>query len=121
MQSHTLARSGLRVSETGGGGALLGIPNYNEHGDAWAVTTTHPMLAALQRTLEPDSTYFATAPSYGDGRSHELRGQALASRRQVYLTTMTGWPDRTRDWVIWRGCRHRLLPATSAISLPCSQ
>ena len=103
MQYRTLGRTGLRVSEVGCGGAPLGIPNYNEPWDPWAKETTQSVIAALHRALDLGYTYFDTAPSYGDGRSEELMGQALRGRRaEVTLATKTEWHEKTREWVLRR-------------------
>lgn len=103
MQYRTLGRTGVRVSEVGCGGAPLGIPNYNEIWDPWADETTAAVIAALHRAIDLGYNYFDTAPSYGDGRSEELMGQALAARRaQVFLATKSEWQGKDRDWVIAR-------------------
>ena len=103
MQYRILGRTGLRVSEVGCGGAPLGIPNYNERWDPWAQDTTATVIAALHRAIDLGYNYFDTAPSYGDGRSEELMGQALADRRaDIYLATKSEWKERGRDWVIGR-------------------
>lgn len=103
MRYRTLGRTGLRVSEVGCGGAPLGIPNYNEVWDPSAPDTTASMISALHRAVDLGYTYFDTAPSYGDGRSEELMGAALAGKRpQVYLASKTEWHAKDRDWVIAR-------------------
>jgi len=103
MRYRTLGRTGLRVSEVGCGGAPLGIPNYNEVWDPSAPATAASVTSALHRALEVGYNYFDTAPSYGDGRSEELMGAALAGKRaQVYLASKTEWHDKDRDWVIAR-------------------
>ncbi len=103
MQYRTLGRTGLQVSEVGFGGAPLGIPNYNELWDPWAQDTAKAVSDALHRALDLGYNYFDTAPSYGDGRSEELMGQALRERRQeIYLASKTEWKDKSRAWVIER-------------------
>lgn len=101
MRYRTLGRTGLRVSEVGCGGAPLGIPHYNEVWDPWAAETTRTVIAALRHAIELGYNYFDTAPSYGDGRSEELVGEALAGRRdRVYLATKTAWQGKDRDWIL---------------------
>lgn len=103
MRYRTLGRTGLRVSEVGCGGAPLGIPNYNEVWDPWAEDTTRSVIETLRHAVEIGYTYFDTAPSYGDGRSEELMGQALAGRRdRVFLASKTEWRGQDRDWVVRR-------------------
>ncbi len=102
MRYRTLGRTGLRVSEVGCGGAPLGIPNYKVWNPA-APDTTATMIAALHRAIELGYNYFDTAPSYGDGRSEEVLGAALAGKRdQVYLASKTEWQDKDRAWVVAR-------------------
>jgi aryl-alcohol dehydrogenase-like predicted oxidoreductase len=98
MRYRVLGRTGLQILEIGCGGAPLGIPHYNEVWDPYAVEITRSVIAALRRAVELGYNYFDTAPSYGEGRSEELIGQALAGRReQVYLATKTEWKDQTRE------------------------
>lgn len=100
MQYRTLGRTGWRVSEVGFGGAPLGIPNYNELWDPHDPDTTRTAIAAIQRAIDLGYTYFDTAPSYGDGRSEEIMGQALHGRRaEVVLATKTEWQGKRRDWI----------------------
>jgi aryl-alcohol dehydrogenase-like predicted oxidoreductase len=103
MRYRTLGRTGLRVSEVGCGGAPLGIPNYNEVWDPWAADTTRTAVEALRHAVELGYNYFDTAPSYGDGRSEELLGEALAGRRdRVYLAGKTEWKGKSKDDVLRR-------------------
>ncbi len=70
---HVLGRSGVPVSMMGLGTAPLSVALY-ENGmvpDAQALDTIHMALAQ-------GVTLFDTAPSYGDGRSEMLLGEALA-------------------------------------------
>ena len=98
MQYRTLGRSGLRVSEVGYGGAPIGIPNYNEAWDPHNPDTTHTTISAIHEALDLGYTYFDTAPSYGDGRSEEVMGEALEGRRsEVVLATKTEWQGKSRE------------------------
>src|SRR5690349_17860400 len=106
MQYRVLGRTGLRVSEVGCGGAPLGIANYNEVWNPLAPDTTASMIDALHRAIDLGYNYFDTAPSYGDGRSEEVMGMALAGKREgVYLASKTEWKDHDRAWVIARAER----------------
>ena len=103
MRYRRLGRTGLRVSEVGCGGAPLGIPNYNEVWDPWAEETTRTVAETLRRAVELGYNYFDTAPSYGDGRSEELLGEALAGRRaEVFLASKTEWKGKDRDDILRR-------------------
>ncbi len=106
MHYRVLGRTGLRVSEVGCGGAPLGIPNYNEVWDPSAPDTTASVTAALHRAIDLGYNYFDTAPSYGDGRSEELIGMALAGKRSnLYLASKTEWHGKDRAWIIARAER----------------
>lgn len=101
MRYRRLGRTGLNVSEVGCGGAPIGITNYNEVWDPWAEPETLSTIEALRHAVDVGYNYFDTAPSYGQGRSEQLMGQALEGRRQgVYLATKTAWQDRTRHQVL---------------------
>src|SRR5215510_12967050 len=59
--------------------------SLNRHGRRTAVATMH-------RALERGSTYVNTAPSYGDGNSENIFGEALQGRRDaVCLATKCPW------------------------------
>src|SRR4051812_39285615 len=103
MHYRILGRTGLRVSEVGYGGAPLGIPNYNEVWDPTNPATTATMTDAIGRAVDLGYNYFDTAPSYGEGRSEEVLGEALTGKRaQVYLASKTEWQDKDRAWVVAR-------------------
>ncbi len=103
MQYRMLGRTGLRVSEIGCGGAPLGLANYNEVWNPLAADATASMINALHRAIDLGYNYFDTAPSYGEGRSEEVMGMALAGKREhVYLASKTEWKDHDRAAVIAR-------------------
>jgi aryl-alcohol dehydrogenase-like predicted oxidoreductase len=88
MQYRVLGRTGLRVSEVGVGGAQFGLTNYMGHWDAFPEAAERDTTATVHRALELGYTYFDTAPGYGDGRSEEMVGRALAGHRdEVVLAT----------------------------------
>ncbi len=71
VEQRSLGRGGPRVSALGFGcGAVGGLMVRGEPGE---------QVRAVGRALEAGITYFDTAPSYGDGRSEENLGRALAS------------------------------------------
>ena len=79
MEYRTLGRSDLHVSAIGLGGATFG----REIDEASA-------FAVLDRALERGITLFDTAEAYSAGRSEEILGRWIASRRarkQIVLTT----------------------------------
>jgi len=88
MQYRTLGRTGLRVSEVGVGGAQFGIPNYMGHWDPYTEDAQRAVSATIHRALDLGYNYFDTAPGYGNGRSEEMVGAALAGHRdQAVIAT----------------------------------
>jgi aryl-alcohol dehydrogenase-like predicted oxidoreductase len=84
MEYRTLGRSDLRVSAIGLGGATFG--REIDEPTAFAV---------LDRALERGITLFDTAEAYSAGRSEEILGRWIASRRvreQIVLTTKVTLP-----------------------------
>jgi aryl-alcohol dehydrogenase-like predicted oxidoreductase len=84
MEYRTLGRSGLLVSAIGLGGATFG--REIDEPAAGAV---------LDRALERGITLFDTAEAYSAGRSEEILGRWVASRRvrrQIVLTTKVAPP-----------------------------
>ena len=81
MQYRTLGRTGLRVSQIGFGGAVVGIANYLEAWDPHNPACRETVTAALQRALDLGVNYFDTAEGYGAGASEEIMGEVLGRRR----------------------------------------
>src|SRR3954447_13064689 len=84
MDYRRLGRSDLRVSSIGLGGATFG--REIDEPTAFAV---------LDRALERGITLFDTAEAYSAGRSEEIVGRWIASRRtrqQIVLTTKVTLP-----------------------------
>jgi len=77
MPMRTLGRTGVRVSILGFGCGSRFLM-YKEEEKA---------IAALHRALELGITYVDTAASYGNGRSEEWVGRALAGRKDLFLVT----------------------------------
>jgi len=85
MNTRSLGRTGLRVSEIGFGTWGLG-------GTAYGPTDDRESLRALQHALERGVTFYDTADLYGDGRSESLLGRAFASARdRVVIATKAGF------------------------------
>src|SRR2546429_1793070 len=65
---------------------------------SWGAAAAEPeRLAAIHRALELGVTFFDTAPTYGDGTSETLLGQALkADRDRVAIATKVGPRDDPR-------------------------
>jgi len=82
MELRNVGRSGLRVSVLG-----LGCNAFGMRCDAGE--TSRIVSAAIDAGIN----FFDTADSYGDGRSEEFLGKALAGKRdQLVVATKFGWP-----------------------------
>jgi len=79
-------------------GPRLGFGAWAVGGTEWGVAAAErDRLAAVRRALELGITCFDTAPSYGDGASERLLGQALKSHRDhVAIATKVGPRDDPR-------------------------
>ena len=91
MQYRTLGRTGLRVSEIGFGGAVVGIANYIEPWDPYDSASQAQVVRALHRALDLGLNYLDTAEGYGDGISEEILGRVIGPRREgcVVATKVT--------------------------------
>jgi aryl-alcohol dehydrogenase-like predicted oxidoreductase len=66
--------------------------------DAFSEAAERDTIATIHRALELGYTYFDTAPGYGDGRSEEMVGRALAGHRdEVVLATKVSRGQWTPD------------------------
>lgn len=81
MLFRTLGRTGLRVSEIGFGGAVVGIRNYIETWDPHNSGSQAQAVRALHRALDLGLNYLDTAEGYGDGISEEIMGRVIGPRR----------------------------------------
>src|SRR5438034_1072204 len=79
-------------------GPSLGFGAWAVGGTGWGAAAAEPeRLAAIHRALELGVTFFDTAPTYGDGTSETLLGQALkADRDRVAIATKLGPRDDPR-------------------------
>ncbi len=75
MNTRTLGRTGLRVSEIGFGGWAVG---GNAFGNSYGETDDAVSRAAIRKALELGVTLFDTADVYGHGHSEALLGEVLA-------------------------------------------
>ncbi|MCY4437292.1 MAG: aldo/keto reductase [Chloroflexi bacterium] len=84
MQLRTLGRTGIRISEVGLGTWGMGGDRYGRADDAES-------RGAILRALELGINHIDTAPIYGNGRSEEVIGDAIAGRRhEVVLASKVG-------------------------------
>src|SRR3989442_13477629 len=88
MQTRTLGRTGLKVSEIGFGAWAIG---GNAHGNSYGPTDDAESIAAVQRAIDMGVNFFDTADVYGWGHSEEVLGEALGARRDgVHIATKVG-------------------------------
>jgi aryl-alcohol dehydrogenase-like predicted oxidoreductase len=90
MNYRKLGRTGLDVSE-------LGYGAWGISGKQWIGATDDGSLAALRKAIAGGVNFIDTALAYGDGKSEELVGKAVAeSREKVYIATKV--PPKNRVW-----------------------
>ena len=90
MKYRKLGRSGLEVSEIGYGA-------WGISGKQWIGATDDGSLAALRKAIERGVNFIDTALAYGDGKSEELVGKAVAETgEKVYVATKV--PPMNRVW-----------------------
>ncbi|MFS1517302.1 aldo/keto reductase [Bacillus sp. SCS-151] len=85
MKYRPLGNTGIRVSEVGFGSWQLGNrKDWGEMNDDKAIKLVH-------EAINQGCNFFDTAPNYGLGKSEELLGKALVSKRdQVIINTKFG-------------------------------
>ncbi len=95
METRKLGRTGLEVSRIGFGGAPLGLQGYLSGEDRGSGEFERRAVQALRTALQRGVTLFDTAPAYGEGRSEEIMGKALAPHRDriVLATKFHQWRD----------------------------
>lgn len=87
MPKRALGESGIMVGEIGMGTSALGRSGFNAIPDDEA-------LYFLGCALDMESSFFDTAPTYGDGRAERLVGQAAKGRRhEIVISTKAGYFD----------------------------
>jgi aryl-alcohol dehydrogenase-like predicted oxidoreductase len=89
MHTRRFGRLGWPVSEVGYG--LWGMGGWSGSDDAESV-------AAIERSIALGCTFFDTALAYGDGKSEQLLGRALAQHRDKHLIIATKIPPKNRQW-----------------------
>lgn len=90
MKYRKLGRTGLEVSEIGYGA-------WGISGKQWIGATDDGSLAALRKAIESGLNFIDTALAYGDGKSEELVGRAVAeSGGKIHVATKV--PPMNRVW-----------------------
>lgn len=95
---HTGARKRFGPLLFEGTGTTLGFGAWGIGGSGWGASSDEAeRLAAIDRARECGVVWFDTAPTYGDGASERLLGQALADHRaSVRIATKVGPHDDPR-------------------------
>lgn len=84
MRYRTLGRTGMRISE-------VGLGTWGMGGDRYGRVDDEESERAIRRALDLGVNHIDTAPIYGNGRSEEVVGKAIAGRRhEVVLATKVG-------------------------------
>ena len=94
MQYRPLGNSGIQAS-------ALGLGTWVTGGWLWGGSEETDAIRAIQVSLDEGVTLIDTAPVYGFGRSEEIVGRAIATRRdQVVLATKCGlrWDDQRGEF-----------------------
>jgi aryl-alcohol dehydrogenase-like predicted oxidoreductase len=117
MNFRTLGQTGLKISEIGfGSWAIGGTSEAAGEQWGWGETPEADAIAAVRRARDLGVNFFDTADVYGDGRSEEMLGKALASDwDKVYVASKAGnvvrngvgGKDWSRDHLI-RSCESSL-------------
>jgi aryl-alcohol dehydrogenase-like predicted oxidoreductase len=95
VNTRTLGRTGLQVSEIGFGGWAIG---GNAFGNSYGPTDDAESKRAVRRAYELGCTFFDTADVYGHGHSEEIFGEALRGiRDKVIVATKVGGNFYNRD------------------------
>jgi aryl-alcohol dehydrogenase-like predicted oxidoreductase len=100
MQTRTMSRAGLDVSEIGFGAWQVGAD--------WGEVDEDTALRTLHTAADAGVTFFDTADVYGDGRSERLIGRLLRDRPDIVVATKMGRrleqtvesysPEHFREW-----------------------
>jgi aryl-alcohol dehydrogenase-like predicted oxidoreductase len=91
MEYRLLGGSGLKVSALSFGAATFG--GANEFFKAWGETDVAEASRLIDICLEAGVNLFDTANGYSDGRSEEILGRALATKRdRVLISTKAYFP-----------------------------
>ncbi|HUB28721.1 MAG TPA: aldo/keto reductase [Terracidiphilus sp.] len=91
MEYRLLGGSGLKVSVLSFGAATFG--GANEFFKAWGETDVSEASRLIDACLEAGVNLFDTADGYSNGRSEEILGKALGTRRdQVLISTKAYFP-----------------------------
>lgn len=90
MKYRTLGKTGLKVSEIGFGAWAIG-------GKRWGQQDDDESLQTLHAAIDSGVNFIDTAAGYGDGKSEQLIGKMLKSRKEdIFVCTKT--PPAAGPW-----------------------
>jgi aryl-alcohol dehydrogenase-like predicted oxidoreductase len=96
-----LGRTGLEVSRLVLGGYPFGGVNLASDWDPWSESGARTVIGTVNHALDRGVNYIDTAAAYGGGRSEELIGEVMRTRRdECVLATKVGWEGWTKQQVL---------------------
>jgi len=94
MKFHSIENSDQKISQIGLGTWVFG-------GSFWGGTQEDDSIEAVHAALDEGINLIDTAPVYGDGKSEEIVGKAIRSRRKdVFLATKCGLITKGKDMIV---------------------
>ncbi|HEV2125547.1 MAG TPA: aldo/keto reductase, partial [Chloroflexota bacterium] len=98
MEYRRLGSTEIEVSAVAFGGAPIGLTNYLDRWNPDDPQDEAQAIQAIHTALDAGITYIDTAASYGDGRSEQIVGKAIASAgdagKRAVLATKVSKRDR---------------------------
>lgn len=100
MNRRAFGNTGLEVAPVGLGGFPFGGRQLSAGWDPWTPEGRQTAIATIHHALERGVNYMDTAPSYGEGKSEEIFGEALQGRRdRVILASKCPYRNQTAEAV----------------------
>lgn len=101
MQQVALGKTGLTVSRLVLGGYPFGGVNRAHGWDPWSPGGHRTVLDTVHHAMDRGINYIDTAPAYGAGKSEELIGEVMRTRRdECVLATKVAWEGMSREDVL---------------------
>lgn len=101
MQQVALGNTGLTVSRLVLGGYPFGGVNRANHWDPWSTEGHRTVIETINHALDRGISYIDTAPGYGGGKSEQLIGEVMKTRRDdCVLATKVGWDGLSKNQVL---------------------
>jgi aryl-alcohol dehydrogenase-like predicted oxidoreductase len=101
VKTTILGRTGLEVSRLVLGGYPFGGVNRASDWDPWSTEGARTVIGTVNHALDRGINYIDTAAAYGGGRSEELIGEVMKTRRdECVLATKVGWDGWSKQRVL---------------------